>query len=587
LSAADGTFAMRGLATTCHIGARKRGYKPSSMRMFTTKQGAEVDFAIVLEQGGGAITGTVYGPDGEPVVAAELQVGAHEQNIHQLPDGARAMGPQPELLRTDERGCFEVASVVSGSVPVAVRAAGLAPWQGDVTVDAGATSELNVHLQSGAILLGVAKNERGKPLSGVEVRVGAGNEFLRTGTESGADGAFRLEGLGVGVVEVMARAGEQGSAKAALRLVAGAEHRWDPVISTGLVLRGRVLDHEGKPVTTASLEATLDLWHPGEPWWYGNADTDEEGRFVFANCLPGRAIKISVRRRSYFPEATIERFVVGDEELLVRLPAPAWVHLKGFILGPEGEVVSNINILPSRGEGGGSPVETVDPETGAFMLGPYPPGHYRVSISADGFASLRLERTLAASETWDAGSLRLQRGGTLALQVVSEAVATASQRAIVYDLAGNYVTDVKLTEGGGRSEPLAAGDYELLVRGDGGSKVMPFAIRTGIETKLDVPVVAGEKVGLRCLLPKDASGSDSVSIVVRDQNKLTAWRSSAWAREEASPGATPAQPSNVASATIWLPRGNYVIEATWRDHTAQASLQVSGPTTSTLELQPR
>src|SRR4029079_14024680 len=49
-SADDGTFAVRGIDTHCHVGARKEGMRPSSLRQFTASEGATVEFTIVINR---------------------------------------------------------------------------------------------------------------------------------------------------------------------------------------------------------------------------------------------------------------------------------------------------------------------------------------------------------------------------------------------------------------------------------------------------------------------------------------------------------------------------------------------------------
>lgn len=74
------------------------------------------------------------------------------------------MAPQCEYVRTDERGRFLFASVVPGSLPVAARAQGQAPWQGTVDVVAGRPEELTIRLQRGVTLFGTARDEAGLTL---------------------------------------------------------------------------------------------------------------------------------------------------------------------------------------------------------------------------------------------------------------------------------------------------------------------------------------------------------------------------------------------------------------------------------------
>jgi hypothetical protein len=197
-----------------------------------------------------------------------------------------------------------------------------------------------------------------------------------------------------------------------------------------------------------------------------------------------------------------------------------------------------------------------------------------ISLRADTFPTIRVERTLAPNETWQTGELRFERGGMLAMQVVSESQADATHRASIYAGDGTWLTRVELNQGAGRSEPLAPGDYELLVTGGKASAVMPFSVRAGIETRLDVPIVPGEHVTLACELPAGTKPWGLIALVVRDGEGRTAWRGGA-SRYDG------------ALATFWLPRGTYTVQATWRELRGTRELTITGETSATIVLEPR
>ncbi len=575
-SAADGTFSLRAVPTHCHIGARKGGYLPSSLRQFTASEGAEVEFVIVLFRGGGSIAGTVLDPQGRPIAGAAVRVGDDQQRNHRLPDGATAMGPQAELVRTDAAGRFVFASVVPGKVLIAARAQGLAPWRDEIEVAAGRPESVIIHLQLGVTVFGTVHDAAGAPLAKVDVEAGEWSELGRRGQRSAADGTFRLEGLATGPLRMRASHDTLGKCEETLQLTAGEQRRWDPVLSIGLQLLGKVVDADGKPIAEVMVEGSLEGGTPEASWW-GMENTDEAGRFTMKNCLPGHTVQLSFRRKSSFPELVVNGVVPGPDERVVTLPKEAWVYIQGTVLGPDDRVLPNVHVSPRQRNGNNSPAETADGKTGAFRYGPYPPGTYSLHLAADGYPAIRLpDRTLGPDEVWDLGTLHFQRGGTLAVQLVGEAAVVPTELTLrVLDPDGSYVDHCKVKAGSGRTGPLVPGNYLLRVSGGPiASRLQPFEIRVDRETRIDVAVQSGSLATVDCILPEGTTRAREVQIVVRDAAQNVVWRGSTWSTHERP------------ATTLALLPGEYQVEATAEMLRAAATLVVTaaGPSKVTLAL---
>ncbi len=573
-TAADGTFAVRGVAPVGHYGARKRGHVPSSLRTITAEAGAAVEFEVVLPRGGGELAGTVFGPDGRPVEGALVRAGSSEQNNHKLPDGASAMAPQPELVRTDAAGRFSFASVVPGVLPLAVWSLGLAPWSQDVEVVAGRTSEVAVHLVAGATLHGTVKSADGEPVAAADVSIGDHRQLGRRYLDTASDGTFRVEGLPLGAQKVTVRHADHGVAEATIEFVAGETRLWDVALDPGEVVKGRVLDSEGKPVANVIVEAQLDPWRAGDRW-FGNASVGADGRFALKNCLPGRTIRITFRRKM-FTELAVRDVLPGAEERTFQLPEEHWVHIEGTARGPDGEVIAGVQLSPHLdSDNSGTPVETVDPQTGAFRLGPYPPGPYSLRLAATGYPTIRLRRTLAPDATWDLGEVRFQPGGTLALHLVAtDGVSVDEVRVNLYGADGEWLTSLPVAAGTGRSEPLLPGDYTLVFTGEIAAQHVPFTIRAGVQTQLDVRVARGSKVTVNCA-PPAGEPPRSIPVVVTNDAGVV-WRGSLWRRGE------------VFTTTLPLAAGTYTVRAQLGDLAAQQRVVITAaPAPVELVLAPR
>lgn len=554
---ADGTFAIRGLPTHGHLGARKAGFLPSPQRQFTVQPGSKVDFTIVLEGPGGALTGTVLDPQERPVAGAVVRAGANEQKLHKLPDGAPAMAPQPETTRTDAQGHFRFEGLPTGPVPIAARARGLASWQHDVELRAGVPESVTIRLPAGASLTGTVRDAAGKPIAGVDVQVGDWRTLGEQSLETGADGTFHFLGLDVGTLSLRAGDDEHGHVEAKFDFAPGEAKRWDPVLDPGLCVRGRVVDADGKVVARTIVEAQVTAGTRTSDW-FGFADTDDAGRFTLKNCQADWRLRITFRRKSTFPELVLPGVQPGGDELLVTLPKEAWIWIQGTVLGPDDQPVPNVHASPFVARGSGSPAESVDPATGAFRYGPYPPGRYSLRFETAGFPTLRVpEHDVAPNEVWDLGVLHFVRGGTLVAQFTAPV-----QKATLYDDAGRRLQSLDVKDGVARSELLPPGNYQLQVASDGWTcRPIAFEVRADRETRLDVAVGKGNDVAIRCEVP----GADDwtlVAIVVKDTSGIVVWRGQAWSTKE-----------GVQAKTVLAP-GEYVVEGTSEGWSGTAKVTV-------------
>ena len=514
-TAADGTFALRGIERQCHLGARKAGMRPSAMRQLNAGEGATVDCLLVLEGDGAALRGVVLGPEGGPVVGAVVTAGSGGQNMHNLPDGGRAIAPQPIDVRTDEHGRFHLSSLAPGKLPLLVRSRTYAPWQEVVDVVVGRTDERTIHLQAGVVLHGVVRDSAGAAVAKADVVVELDQAIGWRSTTSAADGSFRIAALPAGSLPVRAEHGKAGKAKATLVAAIGQTVPWDPVLALGLQLRGRIVDDAGKPKLGVIVEGSIERRRRGDKW-DAYATSDVEGRFVLDNCIAERTVRLQFRHLSTFPELTLHGVLPGPNELLVTMPTKGWVHIRGTVCGPDGERVGNVIVMPLLKDSfSGTPAETVDAQTGEFRLGPYPPGTYAIRIEGDGFPPISVtERACAGGETWDLGELRFERSGRLVVQpVVAGEMPKLDMR--ILRAGGFWPESLEAAGSVFRSGPLPAGTHVLTVTGTGiATQQVSCEVRVGAETRLDVPLAVGHEVTFAATVPAEATTVRVLELVV-------------------------------------------------------------------------
>jgi protocatechuate 3,4-dioxygenase beta subunit len=531
-TAADGTFSLRAIATHCHVGARAPGYAASALRQFTGGKGAEVELKITLEKNAVELSGTVVDPDRRPVAGAVVQAGSEDASMVNLPDGGVGKRPMHARVRTDAQGRFRFESLLPGSMPVAVRARGLAPSHQTVELEPGRPLTIRVQLEPGVILVGSVRDTQGAPVPRAELSFGEWENLGHRQVLSDEKGEFRVDGLASGEWKARAESDAKGKAEATLRAAPGATLRWDAVLSSGLELHGLVLDADGKPAPRAMIEANLED-PQRDDGWFGLANTDSEGRFTLKNCSAGRPLRIDVRRKSMFPELRLQHVVPGADELVVRLPKEAWIHIQGTVLDPEGKPLASVGVSPFKKGGNGSPAETADPKTGVFRLGPYPPGDYEISLQAGGYPRIHVpSRTVAPDETWDVGTLRFERGGTIVVDVAPFAGESAPEhrRFNVLDASGSPVETIDVAGGVGHGGPFAPGSYLLQYSGEGvAAGSLPFEIRAGSELRFDVALARGSPAEIECSMPEGTYSDFGVQVVITNSSGAPVFHGLAWA----------------------------------------------------------
>ncbi len=557
-TAADGTFAMRSIATHCHIGARAIGHAASTLRKFTAGKGAQVEMRIVLADPSAGLSGVVLDAQGRPVADAVVQAGSSDQGNQTLPDGTQVMLPRPTRVHTDIGGRFEFHNLSPGNVPLAVRARGLSQWKQSVEVKFGQPKSITVQLALGVTVLGSVSDDSGAKVSNATISIGEWGELGRLNAESDGDGSYRLEGVAAGELKLNVESDVHGKAETMLSALAGETVRWDPVLSNGLMLRGLVLDSDGKPVKNAMVEAQLEHG-TREVQWFGSEGTDDSGRFTLKSCIADQPLKITVLRKSTFPEIFLQHVIPSAEELVIHLPKEAWVYIQGRILDPEDKALPNVHAMPMTTGGSGTPAESADPKTGEFRYGPYPPGEYQLRLQADGYPAINLpKRTLAADEVWDVGTLRFEKGGTLLMNILT-ANALPQPHQLEFSIltsGGAYLDRMEVQDGVGRSGLLAPGSYLVQIGGEQfASPTQAFDVRVGAETTLDVQLHSGVGAVIQCALPENETGDGWVQIVITDRTGIVVLRRRAWNQE------------GTAKLSVCLLPGEYRIEASvdaWR-----------------------
>jgi RNA polymerase sigma-70 factor (ECF subfamily) len=534
----DGRFAVRACPNTCLVGARASGFTASPVKFLHGKKGNTAEVELVLGKDGGAIEGTVVDANGKPVTDATVIAGAGK--LSGIP-GQDHIPPFPALTRSDAEGHFRAIGVPLGEQPVKVRAPGFAPWQGTCEITSGATAPQHIVLTTGGVIRGNVRNSEGKPVDRAEIEIGELDDLSHCRTLTRSDGSYELDGLPLGELRLRAEHDDFGKASQSVRTAADAPTSCDLQLSRGLVLQGRVVDPQGQPVSDGFVECMAD----SGGGWFTFAKVDAKGVFTAANCPETGTIRMTIRA-SGFAELTQRGIDPHTQDLQLQLQRleRRSVRIVARVVGPDGMPVANASVDARREDARDSTGLQATDNDGRLELGPLAPGVWKLNVRSAEHPEFDSEaRTLAADSTWDLGTITMARGGTARLRLLGPAIPSAQ----FYVISPTRTWTVADEAGGRRTSVLAAGDYSVLVFGNGvAAQSVPFTIRTGEQIVVDVTLAAGISQRFQCELPADVR--DYVRLQVRrgDAFVARAWTNSA---------------SSERTAEVWLAPGDYTVTA--------------------------
>jgi RNA polymerase sigma factor (sigma-70 family) len=556
----DGRFTVRAAPALCAIGARAAGFAASKLQVLTGKDGNTAEVRIELPAPGGSVEGRVEDAAGTPVAGAVVCAGRGQTTAIAIGDEG---APAAALARTDADGRFVAVGLEPGEQTVQARGPGFAPWHGAVSIAAGATSALRIVLLPGGAVRGVVLDADRRPVAEAQVTVGTGRDFASFRTETDESGAFALSGLPVGEVQIAVATMPGGRADATVSIAAGQVASREVVIPKGRELKGRVVDVLGAPVDSAGVEVIAE-GRPAADLWFAVAKTGADGAFAVGSGPAGGTFRVDVWG------AEIARLRVegidfhAPVELRVRRIGKPDARITGVVHDADGRPQANAEV-DAWSEDPRDRFDFVATDMqGRFEFGPVHAGSWEVRARAPGGAEARTGwHDVAAASVWDTGVIRLGPGGTAVVVPSGDAklVAAAANGYCVFRGA-EFLCGMSRQDGL-RSPLLAPGEYHLRVRGEGAvEQLLPFTIRSGEDTRIDVALQSGIRQRLDLAPPAGFVGPRSGECVLhRDAELATA----AW------PHGAAGQP---IEAVVWLRPGSYSLAARLGDLRGAAAFRV-------------
>ncbi len=440
-SDSSGEFRLRGVPPGQSLGALAKGLAPSELvdldDLDTTK--APVRVRLVVAAPGGAVRGTVRSPGGDPVAGADISVGSPPRFLPYRQGHGYVEVWTPLVTSSDAQGRFEFLSLAPGKHSVAVRFEHLPIWKGEVVVEAGATSRLDVQLLEGVVVKGVVTDGAKVAIAGAVVRAydrPLDETFIQSGqfdydsvfgfpfTAADGNGSYRLSGIAPGAIHLYATRPERRSwgetkmrAKTVLQGKDGEELQWDPVIAAGNSIAGVVTYRDGVPMNNCFVNLENEKTKKRQA-----ISVHKHGRFQFTN-LEAAYYTLSVQYPFNIPRGVppLEQGKVwpdtGEVRLIATFDSPQ-KQAPGTVVGRVQDAAGRkthaaalgIQLKSDRGSWRTGKVT----KEGGFEFKRVEPGKFRlVVLSGEEVIHVSEWFELMPAENHDVGTLVTQPGGSL------------------------------------------------------------------------------------------------------------------------------------------------------------------------------
>ncbi|MFN0206651.1 MAG: sigma-70 family RNA polymerase sigma factor [Planctomycetota bacterium] len=495
-----GEFTIKGVSDDSYIWARSDRFAPSRTATIRGNDGAKRKIELVLGAEGGWVSGRVVHINNHPVPNTTVRIGSdYLTGIAGREDrstfGARA--------RTNANGEFTITGVAAGEHEIWARAAGLGFYRSKIKVVENNKTPVEIVLFPGAALEGIVKSEEGTPVRWAQIYITGFDHFEMSEGWTDKNGYYKISDISKGEIECLAKAQKEGEAKSKFYFSPGETARWDVTLSTGLKIRGRVVDENGDPLPGFVVDAQAQAAFSPGLQFTNHAMTAADGSFILKNC---KDTIYSLRVQSAGspePLAKMDRIQPGSEEVVIRVPgakSPAsWII--GELNNKNGEPFDRAVVSAWRaGVGGAIPVSP-DPKTGKFKLGPLPEGNYYINIEVGARKVKGLsDKITKKGETLDLGKITVDPTGSLHAKITrAGGVPLHGITAVVFAPNGQGYGEPQpaqfenTTNGGSIQSPeLPPGEYYMIIESPETAIVqMPFSIIAGEQTAFEITLQKG------------------------------------------------------------------------------------------------
>jgi protocatechuate 3,4-dioxygenase beta subunit len=405
---------------------------------------------VVRLEPGGRLAGRVLDDQGAPVADAEVSL-AWRPMLEGLPVG----GALYRMASTNREGRFEIRDSPLGTVLLGVRARGFIPVPpAPTTVPPPRGEELEIRLERGAVLAGSVRTTAGEPVAGL--RVAAGDAAGR----SDADGAYRVDGLRPGPVEVDLFHPSYRRQKKKITIEPGT-NALDVEVEAGRRITGRVVDERGEPIGTALVVLETPVRTDFRTFHTRSAP---DGKFEIASVTEGR-YQVAAEAEGFAPMHRRDLAVLAEQEVEpLELVLGRSGAVTGRILGLDPEQLARVELRADDDENDLTRPGRVDVQ-GHFEIRDLSPGAWELRAElANEQRTVTGRVVVAAGETAERDlefGHRLTLSGRVEYDGEPLPGARVSVRAAKLALERTALTDY---DGGFRIEELEPDRYWVGVR---------------------------------------------------------------------------------------------------------------------------
>jgi protocatechuate 3,4-dioxygenase beta subunit len=414
-SDANGNFQFEGLAPGHYtFTASKNGYAPGVARDFDISTGAQVRVVVMS---GGIITGHVTGLSEHDLTTATVVANNTNGN---------ASSP------VDSSGNYRIEGAPTGTVRLSARtgqmfgAGGRSTQVTTVQVDAGSTATANLEFKNDTSVSGrVTRVGQPVPNAMVAFMPRSGGVTTRASGSTDGSGAYQMTGLDDATYTVQVVDMSRITPFTTTYEVKGSG-TFDIDI-TGATVRGRVVD----ATTSEPLEGVhVEIRAGGNEGYLAGrgAQSDSNGNFAMESVSPGN-YTASVEKSGYGNDPKDLVVASSDVNLELKIAPSNGVTLRVVDARDQRLLMASVTVFDAQGRPSDSqPFRTGTPEPLQLTLSP---GTYRITVSANGYASQTVMITAPSTRT-----VALTPGGTLTVH--SKATKLLNLRLI--DSSGNIYT---------------------------------------------------------------------------------------------------------------------------------------------------
>lgn len=447
---------------------------------------------------GGRMRGVVLAHDGTPVAGAQVS----------LEPVASGGWTDWQRVSTESDGTFEADGLRGGRYNVSASADGEASAEEPVSVEVpeGGEATAEIRLVRGGSVVGAVVDESGKPVPQVMVHARGGKRVSLEGNDSSQtldDGTFQLEGLRPGAYRIIAsrerwwggalRApgkGDDDEKGARVEVRAGGVARVRLVVESQTeVVRGRVVNADGQPVTDAFVDAERESDSATAArgtarrtmrWGWSRTPTltDTDGTFTIEKLSPGTYTVRAYRKGG--GEALAENVQVGQ---VVTLTIEQTGSISGTARTPDGVAPDVMTIAVSDAKTGFRRRERFFRSGGVFTMRDLPAGSLGVSLSAtEGSGSATVPLANGQAVTGLAITLGAGAGVTGRLVAADDGTPLAGYMVQVMP-TGKPQGEMMLGLGDGSMPPMSGADGTFEIKNAPSGRVQLMAFPTNMETR--------------------------------------------------------------------------------------------------------